>query len=61
MIVPFQNVQVTSTLVEPADTVTVQEGNRVSKGQLLAQLDTQDLEAQLQSSEGPLQSAIAKT
>src|ERR1700722_14321623 len=30
-IVPFQNVQVTSTLVEPADTVTVSEGNRVSK------------------------------
>jgi RND family efflux transporter MFP subunit len=61
LIVPFQNVQVTSNLVEPADTVAVQEGNRVSKGQLLAQLDTQDLAAQLQSSQGTLDSDIAKT
>lgn len=61
LIVPFQNVQVTSNLVEPADSVLVQEGQHVSKGQLIAQLDTQDLVAQLQSSEGTLQSDIAKT
>jgi multidrug efflux pump subunit AcrA (membrane-fusion protein) len=47
LIVPFQNVQITSTLVEPADTVSVAEGDHVSKGQVIAQLDTQDLEAQL--------------
>jgi multidrug efflux pump subunit AcrA (membrane-fusion protein) len=61
LIVPFQNVQITSTLVEPADTVLVQEGNHVSKGQLLAQLDTQDLVAQLQSAVGTVQSDQAKT
>jgi multidrug efflux pump subunit AcrA (membrane-fusion protein) len=61
LIVPFQNVQITSTLVEPADTVLVQEGDHVSKGQLLAQLDTQDLVAQLQSAVGTVQSDQAKT
>jgi multidrug efflux pump subunit AcrA (membrane-fusion protein) len=61
IIVPFQNVQITSTLVEPADTVLVQEGDHVSKGQLLAQLDTQDLVAQLQSAAGTVQSDQAKT
>jgi len=61
IIVPFQNVQITSTLVEPADTVLVQEGDHVSKGQLLAQLDTQDLVAQLQSAVGTVQSDQAKT
>ncbi len=61
LIVPFQNVQITSTLVEPADTVLVQEGQHVSKGQLLAQLDTQDLAAQLQSALGTVQSDQAKT
>jgi HlyD family secretion protein len=61
LIVPFQNVQITSTLVEPADTVTVQEGDHVTKGEVIAQLDTADLEAQLQSTMGTLQSNVAKT
>jgi RND family efflux transporter MFP subunit len=61
LIVPFQNVQITSTLVEPADTVLVQEGDHVSKGQLIAQLDTQDLQAQLQSALGTAASDEAKT
>jgi len=61
IIVPFQNVQITSTLVEPADTVLVQEGDHVSKGQLLAQLDTADLVAQLQSTQGTVASDVAKT
>jgi RND family efflux transporter MFP subunit len=61
LVVPFQNVQITSTLVEPADTVLVQEGDHVSKGQLLVQLDTQDLVAQLQSAVGTVQSDQAKT
>lgn len=61
LIVPFQNVQVTSTLVEPADAVFVQEGDRVHKGQLIAQLDTADLVAQLQSALGTVASDEAKT
>jgi RND family efflux transporter MFP subunit len=61
LIVPFQNVQITSTLVEPADTVLVQEGDHVSKGQVIAQLDTQDLQAQLQSALGTAASDEAKT
>lgn len=61
IIVPFQNVQITSTLVEPADRVLVQEGDHVHKGQLLAQLDTADLVAQLQSTMGTYDSDVAKT
>ncbi len=61
LIVPFQNVQITSTLVEPADRVLVSEGDHVSKGQLIAQLDTQDLQAQLQSALGTAASDEAKT
>ncbi|MGA2394840.1 MAG: biotin/lipoyl-binding protein [Candidatus Lustribacter sp.] len=61
LIVPFQNVQITSTLVEPADRVLVSEGDHVRKGQLLAQLDTQDLQAQLQSTMGTYDSDVAKT
>src|SRR5271165_5867703 len=47
IIAPYQNVAIQSSLTEPADTVAVQEGGRVSRGQLLAQLDTADLEANL--------------
>jgi HlyD family secretion protein len=47
VIAPFQNVAITSQLVEPADTVTVNEGDRVHVGQVIAQLDTADLQAQL--------------
>ncbi|MBV9699647.1 MAG: efflux RND transporter periplasmic adaptor subunit [Candidatus Eremiobacteraeota bacterium] len=49
IIAPYQNVAVQSTLAEPADTVDVREGDSVRAGQLLAQLDTADLQAQLQS------------
>jgi HlyD family secretion protein len=47
IIAPLQNVAITSSLSEPADNVLVQEGDRVTTGQLLAQLDTADLRAQL--------------
>jgi RND family efflux transporter MFP subunit len=47
VIAPLQNVAITSQLVEPADTVTVNEGDRVHAGQVIAQLDTADLRAQL--------------
>jgi HlyD family secretion protein len=47
VIAPLQNVAITSQLVEPADTVSVNEGDRVHAGQVIAQLDTADLRAQL--------------
>jgi multidrug efflux pump subunit AcrA (membrane-fusion protein) len=49
VIAPYQNVAIQSTLAEPADSVYVREGDRVHVGELLAQLDTSDLQAQLQS------------
>jgi RND family efflux transporter MFP subunit len=61
LIVPFQNVQITTTVVEPADTVNVQEGDHVYKGEVLAQLDTADLRAQLQSYQGTAASDVANT
>ncbi len=47
LVAPLQNVGITSSLSEPADTVNVQEGDHVSQGEVLAQLDTADLRAQL--------------
>jgi multidrug efflux pump subunit AcrA (membrane-fusion protein) len=49
VVAPYQNVAIQSTLTEPADAVYVREGDHVHAGELLAQLDTSDLEAQLQS------------
>jgi multidrug efflux pump subunit AcrA (membrane-fusion protein) len=47
IIAPMQNVAITSSLSEPTDEVYVKEGDRVTKGEVLARLDTADLEAQL--------------
>lgn len=47
IIAPYQNVAISSTLTEPTDTVTVVEGDSVSLGQTLAQLNTDDLVANL--------------
>lgn len=49
VIAPYENVAVQSTLAEPADAVYVHEGDAVHAGEILAQLDTSDLQAQLQS------------
>lgn len=49
VIAPYQNVAIQSTLAEPADEVYAREGDPVHAGELLAQLDTADLQAQLQS------------
>jgi multidrug resistance efflux pump len=49
IIAPFQNVQLTNSLSEPASTVTVNEGDHVSRGQVIAVLDTSDLQAQYES------------
>jgi HlyD family secretion protein len=61
IIAPYENVAVQSTLSEPADTVNVQEGDRVHKGEVLAQLDTADLRAQYQSDVATAQSNGANT
>lgn len=47
IIAPLQNVGITSSLTEPADAVYVQEGQHVRRGEVLAELDTADLRAQL--------------
>jgi multidrug efflux pump subunit AcrA (membrane-fusion protein) len=49
IIAPYENVAIQSTLVEPADSVNVQEGDVVHAGEVLARLDTADLQAQLES------------
>jgi len=49
LIAPFQNVAISSTLVEPALQVDVAEGDRVRRGEILAVLDTTDLRAQMEA------------
>jgi HlyD family secretion protein len=61
IIAPYENVAVQSTLSEPADSVDVQEGDVVRKGQVLARLDTADLQAQLDSDMATAQSNGANT
>jgi len=60
IIAPLQNVAITSTLSEPATAVYVSEGDRVRQGQVLAQLSTADLEANLESYQGDVVQASAK-
>jgi HlyD family secretion protein len=60
IIAPLQNVGITSTLSEPADTVNVKEGDHVSRGQVLAVLDTADLRAQLTQYQATVSSDAAK-
>lgn len=57
VIAPLQNVGISSSLSEPADSVSVNEGNLVRKGQTLAVLDTADLRANLQADEQNVESA----
>jgi HlyD family secretion protein len=47
VIAPLQNVAISSSLIEPTDSVAVNEGDRVRQGQVLAILDTTDLRADL--------------
>jgi len=51
VIAPLQNVAITSQLSEPADSVAVNEGDRVHPGEVIAVLDTADLRAQLAQDE----------
>ena len=61
IIAPYENVAIQSTLSEPADAVNVNEGDFVRRGQVLAQLDTADLEAQLQGDVATANSDRANT
>jgi multidrug efflux pump subunit AcrA (membrane-fusion protein) len=49
LIAPFRNVAIQSSLTEPADSVSVEEGQHVSQGEVIAKLDTADLQAQLEA------------
>lgn len=49
IVAPYENVAIQTTLVEPTDDVYVQEGDSVYRGEVLARLDTADLEAELAS------------
>ena len=61
IIAPFQNVAIQSSLTEPADDVPVGEGDVVHKGEVLARLDTADLEANLAADIANAQAAHANT
>jgi multidrug resistance efflux pump len=50
-VAPLVNVAITSSLSEPTDVVNVNEGDRVHAGEVLAVLDTADLQAQLAQAE----------
>jgi membrane fusion protein, heavy metal efflux system len=58
VIAPFQNVAITSSLVEPTDEVRVLEGDHVRAGEVIAVLDTADLRAQLAQAEATVQTDI---
>jgi multidrug efflux pump subunit AcrA (membrane-fusion protein) len=61
VVAPYQNVAISSTLTEPADEVTVNEGDVVHRGEVLARLDTADLEAALASDVAQASSDRAST
>jgi multidrug efflux pump subunit AcrA (membrane-fusion protein) len=59
IIAPYASVAIQSDLTEPADAVNVEEGDRVTKGQVLAVLDTADLVASLNADLATAQSDAA--
>jgi RND family efflux transporter MFP subunit len=60
LIVAYQNVAIQSSLTEPTDAVNVNEGDHVTRGEVLAKLDTADLDAELKSDLGTAASDKAK-
>jgi HlyD family secretion protein len=58
VIAPFENVAITSSLSEPTDKVNVLQGDYVHAGQVLAVLDTADLQAEMAQAKGALDSDI---
>jgi HlyD family secretion protein len=60
IIAPSQSVQISSDLAEPAAAVLVREGQAVRAGQVLARLETRDLDANLAAAERTYQEDEAK-
>jgi len=61
LIAPYQSVAIQSNLTEPTDEVNVAEGDRVTKGEVLARLDTADLRARLAADTATAASDAANT
>lgn len=55
IIAPLQNVALSTSLQEPTDKVYVNEGDTVRRGQVLAQLNTADLQASLAQAQAHLE------
>ncbi|HEY4440246.1 MAG TPA: efflux RND transporter periplasmic adaptor subunit [Candidatus Elarobacter sp.] len=60
VVTPYRQVGIAANLSEPIDAVLVQEGDRVRAGQILARLQTDDLEAQLASAERVVSEDVAR-
>jgi multidrug efflux pump subunit AcrA (membrane-fusion protein) len=60
LIAPLQNVAITTDVSEPTDSVLVNEGDSVTKGEVLAQLSTTDLVANLDSAQRDASENAAK-
>lgn len=60
IVAPFENVAISTSLSEPTLAVYVNEGDNVRKGELLALLDTSDLQATLAAQEATARSAAVK-
>jgi multidrug resistance efflux pump len=60
IVAPYQNVSISSSLSEPTDAVNVLQGDHVTKGEVLAVLDTADLRATYEADERNAASSDAK-
>lgn len=60
LVAPYQSIAISSTLQEPADAVYVREGDIVRAGQLLAQLNTADLDANYNAAKKNADDAYAR-
>jgi HlyD family secretion protein len=58
IIAPFQNVAISSSLAEPALSAAVNEGDRVTRGQILAVLDVSDLRANLAQAQSTVETDV---
>ncbi|MBC5799229.1 MAG: efflux RND transporter periplasmic adaptor subunit [Candidatus Eremiobacteraeota bacterium] len=61
LISPYQNVAISSNLSEPATAVYVHEGDAVTRGQVLAEFDATDLQANVDGAERSAAEADLKT
>ncbi len=58
---PYQTVALSNALAEPAAAVYVREGDRISKGEALADLNVDDLKASLNAAQRTARADIART